>query len=72
MLAAAHDPAIAAKAGIPQKVAREYVLADKLKRETRGGNMVAPVGNRFWEVRSSHGRSPIFESPDALWSACCE
>lgn len=36
MLAAAHDPAIAAKAGIPQKVAREYVLADKLKRETRG------------------------------------
>lgn len=36
MLAAAHDPAIAAKTGIPQKVAREYVLADKLKRETRG------------------------------------
>jgi len=34
--------------------------------------MVAPVGNRFWEVRSSHGRSPIFESPDALWNACCE
>ncbi|MCX8965131.1 DNA-packaging protein [Erwinia psidii] len=34
--------------------------------------MAAPKGNRFWEARSSHGRKPIFESPDALWSACCE
>lgn len=28
MLAAAHNPAFAAKAGIPQKVAKEYVAAD--------------------------------------------
>ncbi len=34
--------------------------------------MAAPKGNRFWEARSSHGRDPKFESPDALWSACCE
>ncbi|MCX8958325.1 DNA-packaging protein [Erwinia psidii] len=34
--------------------------------------MAAPKGNRFWEARSSHGRKPIFESPDALWAACCE
>lgn len=34
--------------------------------------MAAPKGNRFWEARSSHGRSPKFESPEALWSACCE
>lgn len=32
----------------------------------------APVGNRFWMMRSSHGRKPIFSSPDQLWSACCE
>jgi hypothetical protein len=34
--------------------------------------MSAPLGNRFWEARSTHGRAPIFASPDALWSACTE
>ncbi|HBV2907688.1 DNA-packaging protein [Citrobacter freundii] len=34
--------------------------------------MAAPKGNRFWEARSSHGRNPKFESPEVLWSACCE
>jgi len=34
--------------------------------------MVAPEGNRFWEARSSHGRKPIFETPEDLWSACVE
>lgn len=29
-------------------------------------------GNRFWEARSSHGRSPKFEDPADLWDACCE
>lgn len=29
-------------------------------------------GNRFWEARSSHGRNPIFESPEDLWTACQE
>jgi len=29
-------------------------------------------GNRAWEARSSHGRSPIFASPDDLWSAVVE
>lgn len=34
--------------------------------------MPAPTGNRFWELRSSHGRAPIFKSPDDLWTAACE
>jgi hypothetical protein len=34
--------------------------------------MAAPKGNRFWEVRSTHGRKPIFESPEHLWEACTE
>lgn len=34
--------------------------------------MPAPQGNRFWEVRSSHGRAPIFTDPDQLWSAASE
>ena len=29
-------------------------------------------GNRFWEIRSSHGRKPIFENKDDLWKAACE
>jgi hypothetical protein len=34
--------------------------------------MAAPIGNKFWEVRSSHGRSPIFGSPEELWDCCLE
>ena len=34
--------------------------------------MAAAKGNRFWEALSSHGRNPKFESPEALWAACCE
>lgn len=34
--------------------------------------MPAPPGNRFWEARSKHGRSPIFADPDQLWDACVE
>lgn len=34
--------------------------------------MAAPPNNRFWEARSSHGRAPIFGSPEELWTACCE
>lgn len=34
--------------------------------------MSAPKGNEFWRARSSHGRKPIFASPDELLSACTE
>lgn len=34
--------------------------------------MSAPIGNSFWEARSSHGRKPIFASPEELWGVCCE
>lgn len=34
--------------------------------------MAAPAGNEFWKLRSAHGRKPKFESPEALWEACCE
>ena len=34
--------------------------------------MAAPKGNQFWKARSSHGRKPIFPTPDALWEACQE
>ena len=34
--------------------------------------MAAPKGNRFWEVRSKHGRDKAFESPEILWEAACE
>ena len=34
--------------------------------------MAAPKGNRFWEMRSSHGRKPIFHDEGELWDAACE
>ena len=34
--------------------------------------MAAPVGNKFWEMRSSHGRKPIFKTPEDVWVASCE
>lgn len=34
--------------------------------------MAAPAGNKFWEARSTHGRKPIFCSPEQLWSASVE
>lgn len=34
--------------------------------------MGAPKGNNFWELRSKHGRSKLFESPELLWEAACE
>lgn len=34
--------------------------------------MAPPKGNRFWEMRSSHGRNPKFENPTQLWGAATE
>lgn len=30
------------------------------------------IGNRFWEMRSTHGRNPIFKDSEQLWTACLE
>ena len=32
--------------------------------------MAAPKGNQFWRVRSTHGRKPIFATPEDMWDAC--
>lgn len=34
--------------------------------------MGAPKGNRFWELRATHGRDLIFSSPEVLWEAAKE
>jgi hypothetical protein len=34
--------------------------------------MPAPKGNQFWKARSSHGRKPIFATPEQMWEACIE
>lgn len=34
--------------------------------------MPAPLNNKFWEMRSKHGRNLIFSSPEILWEACKE
>jgi len=30
------------------------------------------IGNRFWELRSKHGRDKLFATPELLWKAACE
>lgn len=30
------------------------------------------IGNRFWELRSKHGRNTLFETPELMWEAACE
>lgn len=34
--------------------------------------MAAPVGNKFWMLRSKHGRDRIIKDPEALWESACE
>jgi hypothetical protein len=34
--------------------------------------MAAPKGNKFWKLRSKHGRDRLFESPELLWESACE
>ena len=29
-------------------------------------------GNKFWQMRSKHGRKKLFESPQLMWEAACE
>lgn len=33
--------------------------------------MAAPKGNKFWEIRKTSGRNPIFKSPEQMWEDCC-
>lgn len=34
--------------------------------------MAAPKGNKFWNLRSKHGRDKLFASPELLWNGACE
>lgn len=34
--------------------------------------MGAPKGNQFWKLRSKHGRTKLFETPQLMWDAACE
>lgn len=34
--------------------------------------MAFEKGNKFWEIRSKHGRDKLFSSPEILWEAAIE
>lgn len=34
--------------------------------------MAAPKNNKFWQLRSKHGRDKLFETPALLWEAAVE
>ena len=45
MAAVAHNPAFAEKAGIPQSVGKEFVNADKGRKFSEGGRIMAKQGS---------------------------
>lgn len=51
------------------KKSRSRKTATEPRDKPKGG---APKGNQFWKARSSHGRKPIFASPELLQDACTE
>lgn len=66
----------AAKAGGKSKAnpAKKPVPPEQLETlnvRTNAGHKYKP-GNRFWEMRSSFGRKPIFASAEQLWNAATE
>lgn len=46
--------------------------SEKVAASPPVSNMPAPKGNDFWKARSTHGRKPIFATPDHLWTAAVE
>ena len=55
MAAAAHNPAFAKKAGIPESVAKEFNSADKGKKFGKGGFTVPK--DRINRQKTNHGRT---------------
>jgi hypothetical protein len=64
---------------VKKKAAKKKTSRKKAKKKNAksSGNKTkkrngAPKGNQFWKARSSHGRKPIFSSPEQLWDACVQ
>lgn len=47
-------------------------MSDEIESAVGSESTQFKVGNQAWKARSTHGRKPIFESPEVLWDACCE
>jgi hypothetical protein len=58
------------KAGKAAKAVRGKVVGDGGKGKANGKG--APKGNEFWRARSKHGRDKTFQTPEDLWTSCCE
>ncbi len=63
-------PKAKAKKKAPAKAAEPQQL-ESINVRVNTGHRYQP-GNRFWEMRSSHGRKPIFASPEQMWNAATE
>lgn len=47
-------------------------MATKKKTGKHPDNGQFLPGNDFWKQRSTHGRNPIFKTPEKLLDACCQ
>lgn len=61
------QPALA-KAKVPKKIGRPKGLS--VPKPANAWSF--PNGNRFWEMRSRHGRNPTFTDPEKLREACLD
>lgn len=49
---------------------RKTLMTEAEKDRGENGRFIP--GTAIWRERNSHGRNPVFESPEDLWKACCE
>lgn len=52
--------------------AQENLIKPDIQNETTLPKNPFPKGNKIWQLRSRAGPHPKFETPEALWEACCE
>lgn len=62
------------KGKVPPKADKQPVppVDEQFEEQPEPRRSGAPLGNKFWMARSSHGRNPIFKNPEQLWTACHE
>lgn len=69
----------AAKPEVKKKAPKKKTTKKKIKKVTekitagkKTGQKGYPKKNQYWKLRSKHGRAKAYQTPDALWMACCE
>lgn len=60
------------KKAVQKKPVKKPATKKKSPKKKTTRKCGAPKGNHFWKARSTHGRKPIFDKPETLWTASVE